>query len=327
MNDDSEMIRLILQREQRQTEKLAVLMKKRRQKLRIRMIPPNPFVDTMAKPDLAEFQVDDEWLQDALEFQIRKQFNRDGIRHLAFEKMIQTGCSLKKAWEGAMTAATAKYSRSELAVPYSSTEKVAEVFYFKRYAPTKSEAECNLSRNERKWYIGISLNRNRNGASLINWSRKVFIPFALSAIRWMANIEMQQGVLFSEKDANRLRKTLGSAAGDENFNFLIDSGDLLNPFKVEEKPSQRMSRTKLRGRLLAIACYRYVQAGYGWESYDRDQNALGLEAGKMSRERFRQRLRIAVGTLREEWSSNLVSRPERTVGIHFPLGRSFPVKV
>lgn len=318
-----------LMRDRREKQKLAAQMKSRRRRIRFGAIPPNPFVavDRSSplddKPDLTEFKIDDEWLQDAVAFQISKQRIRDGLRYLVREEMIRTGRLLRDVWTEYITQATANYVRSSYATPFSYTEKIANVFYLERYAPSEEKTGCDLGRNERKWYIGISLNRNRSAASLLSWGQRTLVPFVLSAIRLMANIEMRGAVVFSPEDMKRLRVELGE---DRRNEIYLCSRDQIREFGHEARSNQRLSRTKLRGRLMALACYRYYQSGYGWEVYDREQKKFGLETDRMSREKFRQRLRIAVAALRYEWDWAISARLEQMRGIHFPLGKMFPAE-
>jgi hypothetical protein len=305
----------------RQKEKLR--RKRPRQMPALQSIPINPFAapHCLEKPDLREFIVPDEWLEDALNFQIEKQFARDSLRDTVRRQMAEDRISLRRAWANAMAATTATYEMKGKA-PLLKSRKVAGVFFLNRCRPPAEIAECDFAGNERKWYIGISLNRNRSAAAFLDWTLRELLPCVGAAARLIANIDMRGSVYFSDEHIECLLRNIHGSQPAE-FKFWSCDRQRARACADKSRKMQIAPPQRLRARLLAIACYRFAQADFGWRAYHRAQEQISLESNPMTRELFRQRLKIAVTMLRDYAPFEIAHRLEHLPGFYFPLGKSF----
>jgi hypothetical protein len=285
-------------------------------------------------PDLEEFQVEDDLLEEAIRFQVDKQVCIDGRKLLV------------KLWAPDSQGRTEAEIAEELRVFAASTFESepsdtrlrksrgpAKVVYFERGAPAQKQNWSSGYSNSRPYFIGIALNREMTAPSFLKWVDREFLPFVRASMKLAARIDLPGSIEFTDKDEAVFRRVGGAAATDHQVKFWYRTKADARRDNQSNRRRQNPSVKNMRAKLFSVACYRFKMAGFSFREYNEVQQRIGLETYvkrnsepvpvEITEEAFNGRLKIAAGLLRDVWAAFDVKNPENIPEAGFELGNRF----
>ena len=285
-------------------------------------------------PNLDEFRVEDELLEQAIGFQVHKQMYIDGRRLLARLWAADTKGKSAVEIEAELRALSeTAFDPDQHAIRYQRSTGPAKVVYFAPGPPHKVQDWRGGFLNSRPYFFGVSLNREMTAPGFMKWVDREFIPFVKASMKLAARIQLPGAIEFTAQDEAVFRRVGGETVKTHNTKIWYRTKDDAVRENLSNKARQSPSLKKLRAKLLSVACYRFKMAGFTFREYNEAQRSIGLEVYAkrnsapvvvdITEEAYNGRLKIATGLLREEWRGLEVEKPEDIPEAGFALGKRF----